>query len=159
MRLLIRRKQARSQPLTSGPSHDDASTVVVVGRTVVAVVAVVVVLVDDDVAPTAVVLVEVEVEVEVVVVGVIGSEHEVRQRRATLFCWPMGSFVQLQASMSRNACRRQFRSSFRWIVRHFFTHPYVIVQRPPPVERQRGLLAIDPMHSSKADFAIDRQSR
>jgi hypothetical protein len=141
-----------------GPSHDDAGTVVVVGR-VVAVVAVVVVLVEDVVAPAAVVVEVDEVEVDVVVVGVIGSEQDVRQRRATLFCWPMLSFVQLQSSMLRKACRRQLRSSFFWIVRHFFTHPYVIVQRPPAVERQRGLFAIAPMQSSKEDFAIDRQSR
>ena len=148
--------QSRWHPPMSGPSHEDAATVVVVGRAVVAVVDVLVV----DVVAFVAVDVEVDdVEVEVVVVGAIGSEHDVRQRRATLFCWPIVSFVQLQSSMLRNACRRQLRSSFRWIVRHFFTHPYVIVQRPPPVERQRGLLAIDPMHSSKADFAIDRQSR
>ena len=142
-----------------GPSHEEAGTVVVVGRAVVAVDDDVDVVVDDVVAPIAVELELDEVEVDVVVVGKTGSEHDWRQRRATLFCWPILSFSQPQSAMLRNASLRQTRSSARWSARHFFTQLSVIVQRPPPVERQRGLFAMAPMHSSKSAFACDRQSR
>ena len=152
----MRRKHARWHPPMSGGSHVEASTVVVVCRAVVAVVDVVVV----DVVAFVAVDVEVDdVDVDVVVVGGIGFEHDVRHRRATLFCWPILSFEQLQSAMLRNAFWRQTRSSARWSARHFFTQPSVIVQRPPPVERQRGLFAIAPMQSSKSAFASDRQSR
>ena len=152
----MRRMQARWHPPMSGPSHEDAATVVEVGRAVVAVVDVDVV----DVVAFVAVDEEVEdVDVEVVVVGAIGSEHDVRHRRATLFCWPIFSFEQLQSPMLRNAFLRQTRSSARWSARHFFTQLSVIVQRPPEVERQRGLFAMPPMHSSKSAFASARQLR
>ena len=152
----MRRMQARWHPPMSGPSHEEASTVVDVGRAVVAVVEVEVV---DVVAFVAVDEEVDDVEVDVVVVGGIGSEQDCRHRRATLFCCPVFSFEQLQSVMLRNAFFRQTRSSARWSARHFFTQLSVIVQRPPPVERQRGLFAMAPMHSSKSALASDTQSR
>ena len=155
-RLVMRRMQACWHPPMSGPSHEDAATVDVVGR---AVVAVVVVDVVDVVAFVAVDEEVDDVEVEVVVVGGIGFEHEFRHRFATLFCWPIFSFEQLQSEMLRNAFFRQTRSSARWSARHCFTQLSVIVQRPPPVERHRGLFAMAAMQSSKSACASDTHSR
>lgn len=152
----MRKMQSRWHAPMSGPSHEEASTVVVVLRAVVAVVEVEVV---DVVAFVAVELEVEDVDVEVVVVGGIGSEHDCWQRRATLFCWPIFSFEQLQSAMLRNAFFRQTRSSARWSAWHCFTQLSVIVQRPPPVERQRGLFAMAPMQSSKSAFASEMHSR
>jgi len=110
-------------------------------------VTVVVVAVVDDVAPAIVdVVVDIVVE-DVVVVGEMGLEQELLQTRATLFCSPAPSLSQLHAVRLRRFCLRQPPMSMRRFRLQLRTQPKVMVQRPPPVERQRRWLGIAPMQS------------
>jgi hypothetical protein len=157
LRLLIRSRHARWQDPRPGFAQVAPGTVVV-GLLVVPVVVVTDVV--DVVVASATVDEDVDVVVDdVVVVGGIVSV-QLPQAFATVFCWDVlsGSWHAGQSVLRlRNVCWRQARIAIRRTDLHFRTQPKVIVQRPPPVERQRGLLGMASIHVLNSAVAVSTQ--